>query len=383
MLTLNKFWKIIKSQKWGLLLQFGIFLGLAIVLTFIMPTGEDDFEFEPVANVEIAIFDRDQTVLSESFVAHFADLHDVIDLEDSAEVWQDMIMFNQIGLIVEIPEGFAESVVNGTEGIEIEYLLAQGGSLAPFFVIEQIENYFRILNLYLAGGFDMSEASLFTADAMGIGVEIQIVDVDNESFIGSYMFYRFLPISLLILVGLTMGGIFMALNKEDLIRRIESAPVSMIRRNVERVASCLVFSFIGWGVFIAASFVLFPEMTESVSWLRIANTIPLVLLGIALAFMLTQFINTRDMLFSGVFTIVFVASAPGVMMDLGMLADVFLNVLRFTPVYWYTRVNDMLLFEQVIDWGLAAQGFVIQILFATALFAVALVFSKEKRSKRV
>ena len=383
MLTLNKFWKIIKSQKWGLLLQFGIFLGLAVVLTFIMPTAEDDFEFEPVADVEIAIFDRDQTALSESFVAHFTELHDVIDLEDSAEVWQDMIMFNQIGLIIEIPEGFTESVVSGNGEIDIEYLLAQFGSLEPFFIIEQIENYFRMLSLYLEGGFDVAEASLFTADAMSIGVDIQLVDVDNESFFGSYMFYRFLPISLLVLIGLTMGGIFMALNKEDLIRRIESAPVSRIRRNGEKVLSCLVFSFIGWLVFIAASFVLFPEMTEQISWLRIVNTVPLVILGIALAFMLTQFINTRDMLFSGIFTIVFVVSAPGIMMDLGMLADAFLNVLRFTPVYWYTRVNDMLLAEQVIDWRLVTQGIAIQFLFAAALFALALVFSKETRGKKV
>lgn len=382
MLTLNNFWKIIKSQKWGLLLQFGIFLGIAIVLTFIMPTGEETREFEPVANMELAIFDRDQTALSENFVAYFTELHDVTPLEDSAEVWQDMIMFNQIGLIIEIPEGFTESVISGSGEVGIEYLLARGGGLEPFFVIEQIENYFRILNLYLVGGFDMSEASLLTADAMNIGVEIEIVEVDDEIFIGSYMFYRFLPISLLTLIGLSMGGIFMALNNEDLTRRIASAPVSLIRRNVEKIASCLVFSFIGWGIFIAASFVLFPEMTEQVSWLRIANTIPLVLLGIALAFMLTQFINTRDMLFSGIFTIVFVASAPGVMMDLGMLADAFLNVLRFTPVYWYTRVNDMLMFEQVIDWGLVAQGLIIQLLFAAALFAVALVFSKEKRTKR-
>ena len=381
MLTLNKFWKIIKSQKWGLLLQFGIFLGLAVALTFIMPTADDDFEFEPVANVDIAIFDRDQTPVSESFVTYFTELHEMIDLEDSDEVFKDMIMFNQIGLIVVIPEGFTQSIVSGDGEIGIEYLLAQGAGLRPFFVLEQIENYFRILNLYLVGGFDLAEASSLTAEAMGIGVEVQVVDVDGESFVGSYLFYRFLPLSLLILIGLSMGGIFMSFNKVDLIRRIESAPVSVACRTVERVASSLVFSFIGWGVFIGASFILFPEMTLQVSWLRIANTVPLVFLGIALAFMMIQFVNTRDMLFSGIFTIVFIATAPGVLMDLGMLADAFLNVIRFTPVYWYTRVNDMLMFEQNIDWGLFAQGIVIQLAFAVALFAVALVFSKEKRAK--
>ena len=384
MSTLSKFWKIILSYKWGLLIQFAIFIGLAVFFTV---TGNVDDgtieEFERLTGVEIAIFDRDQTELTAGFIAFMSDLHEIVELEDSAEEWQDAVMFAGTSLILEIPVGFTDSFVGGEQDVNLEYLL-DGQSTEGFLVREQVERYFNTLSTYLAGGFDVIEATDLTADMLGVGVDIEILEVGDDLFPEAYLYFRFLPVSLVIIVALSTGGVFLALNKQDIIRRIESSPVSYKRRTSERIVSCLTFGIATWVIFVVASFVLFGEsMMETENLIRVVNSLPLIFLGIAFAFVISQFVEKREMLFTVTFSIIFTIIIPaGIMFDLSMMGEGILSVARFTPFYWYTRVNDMIIWETAIDWTLVAQGFMIQLAFATAILAVGMVFSKEKRTKR-
>ena len=383
MSTLGKFWRIILNQKWGLLILFVIFIGAAIAMTIFMGNMDERAEFENLSEVPIAIFDRDQTELTGSFVSFMTDLHEMVEIEDTAEEWLDAATWGTIHLILEIPAGFTDSFITGDQDIQLEYL-ANPESINGFLVRGQVERYFNILSMYLAGNFDMIEASYLTAEAMGTGVEIEVVVVDNEVFAESYLYFRFLPIFLITVVALSTGGVFMALSKQDIMRRIESSPVSYKRRTVERIAACLMFGILAWGIFAAVSFVLFGgQMLEIKNLIRLVNSLPLVFLGIAVAFVVTQFIEKREMLFTVVFSGVMVVSMPaGIMFDLDMMGDQVLAVVRFTPLYWYTRINDMMIWETSIDWTLIWQGLAIQIAFAAAILAVGMVFSKEKRGKR-
>jgi len=383
MSTLGKFWKIILSYKWGLLINFAVFTALTIALAAFMGNIGEIEEFENVVDVSIAIFDRDETELTQNFVTFMADLHDVVELEDLDEEWHDAIMFGDVFLILELPVGFSESFIAGNADVQMAYL-AHGIMIEGFLVRSQVDRYFSILSTYLAGGFDVTEASGLTAETLAHGAEIQIVEVDNEMFAEAYLYFRFLPISLVVMIGVATGGVFLALSKQDVTRRIESAPVSYKRRTLERIGACLTFGVLAWAAFVAVAFALFGgAMTETENLIRIANSLPLIFLGIAFAFVVTQFIEKREMLFTVVFSVVMTLSIPaGIMMDLSMMGEQVLAVARFTPLYWYSRVNDMMIFETTIDWTLFWQGLIIQIAFAAAILAVGMVFSKEKRAKR-
>jgi len=113
------------------------------------------------------------------------------------------------------------------------------------------------------------------------------------------------------------------------------------------------------------------------------NCLPLVLLGIALAFIVTQFVEKREVLMAIFFPLVFALATPaGIMFEMDMMGEQVLAVARFTPLYWYSRVNEMMINEITIDWGLIWQSLGIQILFAAAILALGMVLSKEKRVKR-
>lgn len=384
MSTLGKFWKIILSYKWGLLIQFAVFVGLSVAFSMLMGNDNGSIEeFRDVVDMPVAVFDRDQTALTQNFVSFMTDIHDMIHLEDSVEDWIDAVTWGEASLVLEIPVGFTESLVNGDRDVQLEYLTSTQEDVLGFLVRGQVERYFSIVSTYLAGGFDVSEASGLTAETLASSVEIQVVAVDNQMFSDAYMYFRFLPISLVTIVAIGTGGVFLALGKQDVMRRIESAPVSYRKKTLERMIACLTFGVLAWAIFVAVAFVLFgAQMTEMKHIIRIVNSLPLVFLGIALAFLISQFMEKREMLFSVVFSTVMTLAIPaGIMFDLLMMGEQVLTVARFTPLYWYSRINDMMIFETTIDWTLFLQRFIIQIAFAAAILAVGMVFSKEKRVK--
>ena len=382
MSTLGKFWKIILSYKWGLLMYFVIFGGIAIGMTLLIPDGPEG-EFEDLEDVTIAIFDRDETELTGNFVTFMTDLHDVIEIEDYYADWLDAVTWNVTAIILEIPAGFTENFLADGEDIQIEYL-ASPNITAGFLVRGQVERYFNILTTYLAGGFDEAEASELVVQTLDNGAEVELVEVDNDLFPEAYIFYRFLPIPLVMVVSIGIGGVFMALNKHDVIRRLESAPVSYKRRTLERIGACILFGVVAWAMFVAISFGMFgSQMLETENLLRTVNSLPLVLLGIALAFIVTQFVEKREVLMAIFFPLVFALATPaGIMFEMDMMGEQVLAVARFTPLYWYSRVNEMMINEITIDWGLIWQSLGIQILFAAAILALGMVLSKEKRVKR-
>ena len=380
MSTLGKFWKIILSCKWSLLIQFAIFIGIAVAFAFFASSNDGAVEeFENIEEVPIAIFDYDQTELTQKFVSFMTDLHEIVEVENSEEAWLDAITWAEVFLIIEIPLGFTDSLLFGDNEVQIGYLENQN-SATGFLVREQVECYFGIWSTYLAGGFDISEADELVFQTLRSGVEIEVVRFDDVRLAEAYVYFRFLPISLIIVVAIAMGAVFLALGKQEVVHRMKISPVSYHRMMTERIIACVTFGVLAWAIFIAISSILIGNvMLEIENLVRIANSFLLVLLGIAFAFVITRFMKKREMLISVTSSTVMILSIAGIMFDLSILGEQVLAVARFTPIYWYSRINDMLQFESVIDWTLVWQGIVIQIAFASMIIAVGLVFNKERK----
>jgi len=384
MSTFAKFWLIIKNYKWSILIQFGIFIAAAIGLTFLIGNLAGNEEFEDLSDVTIAIFDRDETTVTESFIAFMEGIHDVVEIEDYEAEWLDATSWGSVDLVLEIPTGFTDDFLSGDGIVELEYLV-NWDNVDGFLVRAQIDRYFNVLAVYLAGGFDMDQAGELVLEAFATGVEIELVRIEDEAdLFGSYLFYRFLPMSLPVIIGVATGGVFLALSKQDVSRRIESAPISYRRRTTSRILACISFGLLAWAIFVGVSIALFGHvMFETWGLIRMVNALPLILMGIALAFITTQFIQKRDMLFTVVFSIAMTLMLPaGIMMDMDMMGEQVLAIGRFTPFYWYTRVNEMLMPGMELDSSLLWQSLAIQVTYAAAILVVGMVFSKESRARR-
>ena len=94
---------------------------------------------------------------------------------------------------------------------------------------------------------------------------------------------------------------------------------------------------------------------------------------------------TNDDALQGVVNVVSLGSAflGGVFVPLEFMSKQVLTVSRFLPTYWYIRSNKLIdqldVFDMSHIWP-AMQGILIQAGFALALFAAAMLVSKQKRT---
>ena len=73
----------------------------------------------------------------------------------------------------------------------------------------------------------------------------------------------------------------------------------------------------------------------------------------------------------------------GVFVPQSVLPDSVLGAAKFLPAYWYVRVNNMLggFGKEVFDMEFYWLCIGIQLMFTVAIFAVTMVFSKQRRSQ--
>ena len=373
MQTFKNFWKILFHYKWGLLIQIGVMVGFAAFLLFSHP--QDDInEWKPLA-AQIGVVDHDDSAISRLLIQYLKRSHTVAVVEDGKET----VFLTNMNYILIIPEGFSAGFEEGNTENSLEYIISSKGRI-PAYINAQISHFFRILNVYLAGGLDLPKALDLAVSDLTVEMDVELISSSETGF-PLYLYFRFLPVFLLTFITIALGGIFMVLGREGLLRRIECGAVTLKRRNWERVFSCLSVAFIAWAILVAVPYAFFfRQMLGLYSFLKLLNTVPLIFLGLAVAFMLSQFVKSKEALYQSLVAIIAILIMPsGIFLEQWNLDERILAIGRFTPLYWYTRTNDMFILGTTINMEVFWQGIMIQLAFAAAILAVALVISKEKR----
>ena len=113
------------------------------------------------------------------------------------------------------------------------------------------------------------------------------------------------------------------------------------------------------------------------------NSLTLLLVGLALSFLLGTFITKEDILTALVNVVTLGMSfLCGVFVPLDIMGKGVKTVAHFLPVYWYEISNNLLHNSAVLTQAqrpLLYRNNGIQLLFAAAIFCIALVVSKRAR----
>ena len=113
------------------------------------------------------------------------------------------------------------------------------------------------------------------------------------------------------------------------------------------------------------------------------NSLTLLLVGLALSFLLGTFITKEDILPALVNVVTLGMSfLCGVFVPLDIMGKGVKTVAHFLPVYWYAISNNLLNNSAVLTQAqrqLLYRNYGIQLLFAAAIFCIALVVSKRAR----
>lgn len=381
MQVFNCFYKIIKKNIGGLLLYFGIFIGLAILMSNIT-SGTEMSSFQET-KMQMAVIDRDHSELSNALKEYMGDRQNLVAMDDDKEKMQDNLFARKVEYILIIPPKFEEKIKSGeevyTENVKVP------GSYTGYFADSQVTQYLKSLKTYIAAGYSVTDAVKNVAEDLDIKGQVTLQGNSVKADMPSVYYYlRYIPYALMAVLIYGISPALRAFQNRDLKKRNECGAMTLNQRNKQIMAACVAFSAIVWGVFMIAAAALYREqLLDGNIKYGILNTIAFLLVAAAIAFMVGMLVRSDNAL-TALVNIISLGFCfmGGVFVPQEVMSEKVLAFCKFVPSFWYVRVNDIL-GESI---GITAQirtdvwlGILVQVGFAAVIFALTLVLIKKTR----
>ena len=359
------------------LLYSSIFIVMAVVAG--MFAGGQQGEFVR-ASFNIGVVNRDGAhQISQALISYLEGLHTVIPMDDDVNILKDEIFFNRIFYALIIDENFGADLAAGNTG-ELWHITTPQNIGINALVGRQIDSFVHTIRGYLAAGFDYDQAIYLSKQDH---VNTVTVLTSEENFFIS-MYFSSLTFITFTLVVMSLSLTLMVFKEKDLASRLEVSPTPNKTRIFWFTLSGGSLAYGMWALMMIPAHFLHHESLFSVRGaMHMLNTFVLVTVCIGIAILLTEVAKNEDIVVRITTMIGVIASVTGgPFVDLEELAAPIRAIARFTPSFWNAQGNQ-LLFGSFLGTDVNMTDFwmsiCIQLGFAAAFFAVALVIGREKK----
>lgn len=370
--------------------SIAVYIGLyAIMLFLISYTYKDTYEENfRSTNLDISVIDRDNSEASKGLAGYLENKHSLIEIEDNEESIQDYIYYRYVDYVLIIPKGFEEKLLAGKTKDLVENVRIPGSSKGTF-LDNQVEGYLKDLQVYLSGGYDLTEAINTAGNFHAQADNIELVSFSKETKRTNeaiFYFFQYQPYVYILLLVCGLAPVILIMNKKEIYNRNACSPMSLISKNMQITLGSIFFSIMVFIIFIILGFLMFGRnfICPELGYLLI-NSGAFLIFTIALTFLICMVLSEDLSSLSLVANVVGLGMCflCGVFVPQSLLSPGVLSVARFLPAYWYIRNNNIL--AGLSDEAFTVSGFYtsigIQGLFAAVFFAVALVVSKVNRQR--
>lgn len=380
MTVFKGYMKVIRQNRWLILLYVAIFFACTIFIQSMAGKTEKSYQAEAL---KIGVTDEDGGPLAQGLQAWMGSFHEVIPLENQISDMQEKLFYREVEYIIRIPEDFFEKCIKGKEKLSVTSV---PGTYSGIYVDQQINSFLNNAKTYLAAGFTQEEA----AAALNERIPVKVTLAENLGMTEApaYMYYfRYLPYLFLALFGFVAGNILIVFSKKDVKNRMRAAPVSARRQSLEGLLS---MTFCGGALFlfviVAAVLYYGKDLYGNRHFgLYLLNTLAVFFVSMAVAYLAGSLAPNKDAL-TGIVNIVSLGMCflGGVFVPLEYISRNVKTVSQFLPVYWYEKANDLLGEFNVLTETARLQFFQavgIQALFGIALVCVTLVIGKYRQTE--
>lgn len=389
MQVFRTYFKLLKSQMVSIIIYGVTFLIITIIISIaILRDKGEDFS---IKEVPVYVINQDEP---NEFINGFLDYLDqyvnYVALEDSDEARKDALFYRKVLYILTIPEGFTESFLAGEKTELIKEAVPGDASIVS--VDSAINNYLNKTKIYLNHAPDIKPEELHAnikenlKENTEVAFDITYGDEDYNSNLFNRNYYNYLAYILLVCLIKGVSSVMVSFHNLDIQRRQNASPLSLESTNLQLILANFVFVIVYLGIFIVAGYVCNPyRMINRNLLLFILNSIVFTIMALSISYLIGITVKSKNAV-SALSTVLSLSLSflCGVFVDQQYLGKAVIKVASFTPVYWYVRANNAIdaivkfspknLTEIIICMG-------IEIGFAIALFAIALVVSKRKRQQ--
>lgn len=377
------FSKIVTKKFLGTFLIYTmIFVGLAI---FFSRSGltqmEDAFE---LSKVRVSVINEDNTALANGLENYINDIAKPVEIQVDEESIKDALFFRQTEFVVTIPAGFQDSF--SSSNVQSIHTMSVPDSTSSEYAKTLIDQYLNTAKLYIAAYPEISfeEVHEKVLTDLSTGVNVSFPDrIASNGMSNLNAYFNFLSYILIAMLISMVGRIMLIFNNKEIKMRNYCAPVSINNYNYQLIGGNLSLAFIIWLIFVVLAFVINKgTINETGSYLYIVNSFVLILLCLSISFLVATFATKNSIDPIGNCLSLGLSFLGGSFVPQALLSDTLRTIGTFNPIFWYIKVNDAIgnltrisqsTLEPII------YGILVQLAFAIAFLAIALVVIKQKR----
>lgn len=379
MTIFKTFFKVGRKYIGNIFMYTGIFLSIVLVIAkFNGNTAAEEFM---ASEVEVAVFNHDNSALSKGMVQYLEEHHKLLEIEESLNTIRDSLYQRKVEYVIIIPEGFGESFAGEGEKLSLDvYKLP--GTMTSRFMDMAIDIFLTTYRGYLAAGMAQEEAYEKTISTIAVQTDVAFYSGEEAPVYDPiHFFYMYVPYALISVVVLAIGPILIVFNNGQIKSRINCSRVSVFKKNMSLMAGSAVYTALIVLFYVAITLVLYKgEIFKVAGVFRVLNMLIYAFVCLAFAFLLSMLTSKSQLL--NVFTNVFGLGSSflcGVFVPRIWLSEGVADVGRFLPAYWYVNVEEALCSGDAASAGVIITGYLVQILYGVAVFVIALVLSQYKR----
>lgn len=359
-----------------------IFVGL---MAFFSKSGfnqtEDAFE---LSKVKVSVINEDNTPLANGLESYMNDIAKPVAIKSNEESIKDALFFRETEIIVIIPEGFQNSFASSDDQ-KINTMSAPD-STSSEYAKTIIDRYLRTARLYISAYPEMPIEEVNEKVLLDISTKANVSFLDriagnNLSNLNTY--FNTLSYILLAMLISMIGRIMLTFNNKEIKMRNYCSPVSSKNYNFQLVFSNLLIALVVWIIFVILAFVINNDsLNQTGSLLFVVNSFVLTILCLSISFLVSTFVTKKSIDPIGNCLSIGLPFLGGSFVPQAFLSDQLKTIGEFNPIFWYVKVNDTIgslgkitqsTLEPII------YGILVQLAFATAFLAIALVIIKQKR----
>ena len=389
--VIKLYWKLIKTSKQSLIIYSGIFILVFVIYASFLDKGNTTAVFQDV-KVDIVLVDHDQSEASKALESYIGDIAVIKDVGDSQKNREDALFYGFVANIVEIPKGFEEAFLAGTDTNIICTSRPQEANAGMLEM--KIESYLSMMSVYHQSDTSMSISALNDLTMTQITDKLDISVQNEETIPDAYRlrcsFFNYLSYILMALLLMSVGMTMTMIFKSDIQKRNMMAPIANNHRNLCLLFANIMFGVVLWTVFsIVIFFLPNSNMLTLHGAMYLLNSFIFTMLCIALGFMFSCILSNKrnaSEALNGITNVISLGGAflGGAFVPQAMLSSSVLMISGCIPNFWYVKVNDTL--SEIIDFTqedfltiLSYMG--IECLFLIAFIMIALVVMRNRKSQ--
>ena len=381
MQVFNAFMKVLRTRIGMGMIWAVVFI---IICTAAVATHEDPSEQFSASKVKIAIIDEDNSDISRGITDYFEKNHNIAHLKNDKDVILDALYYDRVNYVLTIKKGCEEKLLAGeSEDIFSSYHVHD--TYSSVLADNIINEYTSTLRAYLTGGEKKTSAIEKTNAALSQEVNVTALSFDSKDKSGSsggYFYFQYLPYVLLSVITVTLCPVLIKLGSSEIKKRTACSCITARSQTMQIILASAVYVTAIWLIFIIAGIFLGGGMYSGRMWYAVLNNFIFLVIATGIAILISTFAPSEQAV-SVIANILGLGMSfiCGIFVPQSMLGSGILSAARFLPAYWYIKVNDILSGDSLEKFSQVRifEYMGIELLFALAIFAVAVVISAKPR----